>query len=324
MIMLVLGFTTIYILLFTSLFNRLPKHTIEKSVRKSENYDLRIIVIVFNRAKSMLRLLNTINEADYSNDSVKLEVHIDRNYDNQADLKTVEAAKNFVFKHGDYEVIVKNQHIGITGQWLTPWLPDPASKEIAVILEDDMTLSKYFYRYLKLVHLKYDNRTDINGYALQGKSKTHNLTRRGLLEGPRESLVFLYPVLGTWGFSPNNRNWRAFLDWYDNRKNTKSPRKFRIPGNIASRWYKMLYKHGRGETMWEIWHIYFAYKHHEYTLYSNFPGHLGLSANWAEKGLHSKGIGKASNQLLNDWKPEYEDLPDNPPVVDLSAKVVGL
>jgi hypothetical protein len=40
-------------------------------------------------------------------------------------------------------------------------------KEIAVIFEDDVTVSPFFYRYLKVVHAKYDSSPNINSVALQ-------------------------------------------------------------------------------------------------------------------------------------------------------------
>ncbi|WAR09652.1 hypothetical protein MAR_034728 [Mya arenaria] len=67
-------------------------------------YDLRILVIVYNRAQSMLRLLNSINEANFDGDNVKLEVWIERSKAGVVDTLTVKTAEEFVFKHGHYEV----------------------------------------------------------------------------------------------------------------------------------------------------------------------------------------------------------------------------
>ena len=58
--------------------------------------------------------------------------------------------------------------------------------EIAVIFEDDATVSPFFYRYLKVVHAKYD---------LQ-YSPIHN-EGLGPLHAPDDNILFLYPILGT-------------------------------------------------------------------------------------------------------------------------------
>lgn len=287
-----------------------------------KQYDLRIIVVVYNRAKSLLRLLTSLNEAEYDSDSVKLEVWIDRSEDDRIDSSTVETAKSFEFKHGEYSVIPHPHHVGIYGQWLTTWKPKVNSSEIAVILEDDLTVSPYFYKYLKLVHQQYDKNPEVNGYSLQGSSCKHSDKDTSTLEGPKGSPVFLYPVLGTWGFSPNRRNWVKFLDWFAVAYSNHSFQPY-VPGSIVTRWYREFQKLGKTKSMWSIWHIYYAWKNKEFTLYSNFEGHAGLTANWLEPGLHyGKSKNKATNRLLTVWKPEYEHLPEKLVHLDMSGKII--
>ena len=48
-----------------------------------------------------------------------------------------------------------------------------AVKEMVVIFEDDVTVSPFFYRYLKVVHAKYDSSPNINSFDLQC-SAIHN------------------------------------------------------------------------------------------------------------------------------------------------------
>ncbi|XP_053401691.1 uncharacterized protein LOC128557712 [Mercenaria mercenaria] len=284
-------------------------------------YDLRVIVIVYNRAHSLLRLLNSLNDAEYGSDSVKLEVWIDRSDTGIVDIPTLQAAKTFTFKHGEYEVLPHPQHVGIYGQWFTTWRPDVNSSEIAVILEDDLTVSKYFWRYLKLVHQKYDKNPDINGYSLQGYTITFSEKRHHtILTGPKENFVFLFPVVGAWGFSPSTKNWNNFLFWL--KSQDISTYKPYVPDNIATGWYKELSSKGRANTMWEIWHIFYAWKNNEFTLYCNFPGHAGLTTNWREKGLHTVETEGSSNELITEWKKEYENFLDNIPYLDLAGNVI--
>ena len=53
-------------------------------------------------------------------------------------------------------------------------------KEIALILEDDMTVSPHAYRWLKAVHEKYGRRKDFGGVTLYSNSVTAHNTKRGL------------------------------------------------------------------------------------------------------------------------------------------------
>ncbi|WAR09655.1 hypothetical protein MAR_034731, partial [Mya arenaria] len=95
-------------------------------------------------------------------------------------------------------------------KFIATWKPRVNSSEIAVILEDDLTVSPHFYKYLKLVHNKYDNVPEINGFSLQGISIKHAIGYSSqTLEAPESCLVSLYPVLGTWGFSqsPGSSRW---------------------------------------------------------------------------------------------------------------------
>ncbi|WAR15499.1 hypothetical protein MAR_005604 [Mya arenaria] len=285
-------------------------------------YDLRILVIVYNRAQSMLRLLNSINEANFDGDNVKLEVWIDRSKAGVVDTLTVKTAEEFVFKHGHYEVLKHSQHVGIYGQWFATWKARVNSSEIAVILEDDLIVSPHFYKYLKLVHNKYDNVPEINGFSLQGISIKHAIGYSSqTLEAPESCLVYLYPVLGTWGFSPSRDNWIHFLEWFSQVIQNKTFQPY-VPGNVVTAWYKIFQAQGRADGEQSIYHIYHSWKFKEYTLYPNFKGHKGLTTNWLEAGLHYSGnASKPSNELLKEWKSDYEHLPDQPKHLNLKGVV---
>ncbi|XP_053390911.1 uncharacterized protein LOC128553759 [Mercenaria mercenaria] len=287
-------------------------------VNLEKQYDLRVIVIVYDRAHSLLRLLRSLNDAEYFAESIKVEVWIDRSENGIIDEATVKTARDYVFKHGDYDVNLHPYHVGIYGQWFTTWKPNLNSSEIAVILEDDLAVSKYFWKYLKLVHKTYDKHININGYSLQGMTTTFGVEDEHILQGPTSDYVYLFPVVGAWGFSPNKRNWKQFIDWYI-FGDAKSTMPY-IPGHLATVWFKNLKKKGIPHTMWEIWHIYYALQHNEYTLYCNYPNHTGLTTNWREKGLHSAASEGTSNPVLTEWKTEYEILPKTPIYLDVSGR----
>ncbi|WAR27066.1 LOW QUALITY PROTEIN: hypothetical protein MAR_012770 [Mya arenaria] len=189
------------------------------SLSSIAQYDLKILLIVYNRAKSMLRLLNSINEANFDGDNIKLEMWIDRSKTGDVDSLTVETAERFVFKHG------------------------------------------------------YSSQT---------------------LEDPEDCLVFLYPVLGTWGFSPKRDNWIHFLEWFSKVNQDKTFQPY-IPGNVMTEWFKTFQSQGKA-------------------------GHKGLTANWMEAGLHfAKSANKPTNDLLTEWESDYENLPDQPKHLDLKG-----
>lgn len=284
----------------------------------SRDVDLRILVLTYKRAESLSRLLKSLNNAEYDGDNVHLEIWVDVPMNNVVNADVMKVAKTSKFKHGCSFVNVHRGHVGIIGQWIYTWQTRNNTKEIAVIFEDDITVSPYFYRYLKIVHRKYGYLPFVNGFSLQGESIKHN--GKGRLDMPKEHGVFLYPTLGTWGFSPNQKNWVKFVNWFTEIQHDQSVVPL-VPDNIASEWYQTYISTGRAETMWEMWHIYYAWKHWELTLYPNFPENRGLTFNWKAEGLHYKGTaeltaGSDLDGLLLTWDPNFsKQLHDIPVLV---------
>ncbi|CAC5405257.1 unnamed protein product [Mytilus coruscus] len=136
------------------------------------------------------RLLESLNKVDYLDDKVVIEIWIYINKDNEFDEQTYVTAKNLNFDKGHKTINIQKKHAGIYGQWIWTWQPTSDTKEICVFLEDDLSVSSFFYRYLKKVHARYDHRPEFNGFALQAAS----LKRRGgkgLLHASDENVVFL-------------------------------------------------------------------------------------------------------------------------------------
>ena len=45
---------------------------------------------------------------------------------------------------------VQSRHVGIYGQWIDTWRPPLDSNELVLLLEDDITPSRFAYRWLKV------------------------------------------------------------------------------------------------------------------------------------------------------------------------------
>ncbi|XP_071138986.1 uncharacterized protein [Mytilus edulis] len=281
---------------------------------------LRIMVITYNRAESMLRLLKSLNNVDYLDDRVVLEIWVDRSKDGVIDKKTFDTARNFSFEKGFKTVHQQDKHVGIYGQWIDTWQPTADSKEIAVIFEDDITVSPFFYRYLKKVHARYDNRPEVNGYSLQGISIKHG-GAGGNLHAPDNHVVFLYPIVGSWGFSPKKENWIEFQRWFAEARKNTSFQPY-VPGILPTGWYKTFLKQGKTDSMWTMWHIFYAYSKKERTLYPNFPKNAGMTINWKEKGLHFAKTLKNTDPLVMEWDPRLDNLPEEPIHLDANGKIV--
>ena len=66
-----------------------------------------IVVVAFNRARSLARLLASLNNAVYEEDNVPLIISIDKG-DNQDVLKT---AEDFEWKHGQKTVVYQSENL---------------------------------------------------------------------------------------------------------------------------------------------------------------------------------------------------------------------
>ena len=278
----------------------------------------RIIVIAFNRPDSLRRCLNSVRDVDNLGDKMNIEIWIDRSSHETFDNQTVATARNFIkeWKGGQACLHIQEKHVHVRGQWIDTWRPRNNTKEITLILEDDIDVSPHAYRWLKAVHEKYDQRSDVSGYTLQMENVQFKSGERGPMIAPKTETVFMYPVIGTWGYSPHNLRWREFQDWYHEAVQNKSFHPY-VPEIISTTWYKAAEKAGNSHTIWEIWHHYFNHQRHFYCVYSNLRSFTGkedvlLTANRRENGLHysNKVDREVSKMRMSLWQESYIDFPE--------------
>jgi len=306
-----------------------------------EQVDIRILILTHNRHASLQKLLVSVQELEMDGDTAAIEIWIDRNKSNNVSEEVVTLAKKFQTDHdgggGRVHVNVQEKHVGIMGQWLDTWRPRPSSTaprgtspsshdELVLILEDDMTLSPYAYRWLRAAHRFYVNRSDLAGITLQ--SNDFIVAKTGAKwTPPTKSLTFMY-LVSSWGFAPRASVWRQFQDWF---KQYVTDPKFRpyVKGIISTDWYKTFEKQGREHSMWTMWFIYYCHYNKLYTLYSNLNGYTGsrnscLSVNRLEDGLHYLGKGvNNTGLLLRSWKDEYVKFDQAVPLYQFNGKILN-
>ena len=275
--------------------------------------DLRIIVLTFNRSLSLVKCLESINSADYLGANVSVHIWIDKDpINNSIDTMTDKIAKEFRFKYGNAYVHHHINHVGIIGQWLNTWRPYPGSSEQVVFLEDDISVSPYYWKWLRSAHTAYDSRDDISGYGLSHPGISH--AEGDSLIVPANTTIFLYRVICTWGYSPHPGSWYNFQHWYyrTGYLPSFSPT---VPGILPTQWYEGEKRKGREKSLWEMWHIYFTHNSQppqfSVILNSQYEGLLGVNRH--ELGLHDQGRRSEPWEfLLTDWKEKFEDFPEEP------------
>ena len=223
----------------------------------------------------------------YLGDRVDLDIYIDRNKANVLDDHTLNAAMTFKWPHGNFVVHPHPTHVGLYGQWLTTWTPTNATcpEEDAIFIEDDIVVSKVYYQWLKSLQAAYANRTDISGFSLQRQWIFAGKNAMRFISVPEERPAFLYRIHGTWGFSPNRRNWVKFLAWYNQIKNDKFFQPYIPEATVLTGGYKDHQRRGKVENIWEQWLMYYSFINDLYCVYPNYKN-ADLVVNKMLKGLH--------------------------------------
>ena len=221
-------------------------------------------------------------------------------------------------------------HVGIYGQWIDTWCPPPTTDEAALILEEDIIVSPYAWRWLKSVRKAFGQRQDVAGYTLQSEMLLSSVTGKPL-KTVEQHMAFAYRVIGTWGFSPHPRRWAEFRNWFYWIKQTYSNisvngtlLSFRpyVDGIVMTKWYKLFESAGKQDTMWSMWFIYYTDARKLYTIYNNINQSFKRNFNFLAVhnnifgGLHyapqnKNRVGKLltslNAKLLKNWHAKYSN-----------------
>lgn len=290
-----------------------------------DSVDFRIVLMTFNRAKALTKTLDVLNDLELDGDSAALEIWIDRNRENRVDQDTLKAAKAFKWKLGHKRVHVQQRHVGIYGQWIDTWRPTLDSNELVLLLEDDITPSRYAYRWLKATRSQFSSRKDIFGYTLQSEG-INRAAGKGPVFGPTTNPFFLYRLLGSWGFAPKPSVWRQFQDWYHVKRRQHSFKPY-VPDLLMTKWYKKFELKGTQDSMWTMWFIYYTNSQNLYCVYNNLPTQLHrpdvcMAVHRRESGLHFHGQGlNNSHLLLKTWDKKYASLAKNVAKIEFDGKI---
>jgi len=251
--------------------------TIQAYVQHGAAQKMQIHVLGKDRAASLRRLLVSLEETDYAGDAVDVHIHIDHS---SANAESVAVARAFVFSWGNVTCSVSSSARGLRGAWVQAW--DPAVGERAVILEDDIQLSPRWYVWLKEAWQSYGHRPDLAGISLQRQTLVPQTPHRQR-EVVNEHVPFLYALVGSIGFSPHWRHWRAFVTWMASVD--AETVNVQTPGLVTSEWFDRLDR----RQVWTQYFIWYCREHGLYTLYVNLPDRKTLAAHMREKGQHYSG-----------------------------------
>jgi len=253
---------------------------------------LTIKVITFDRPKSLKRLFKSLFKANYHGDRVDLGVYIDYPETFEHEVmknrdEVIQISKSFKWKYGEKEVIVRDKHYGLAGQWLNVWFPT-TSTTACLILEDDNVVSPIFYTWTKnmLERFYFDPKNydpRVYGISMQNQHMiAGNYPNKPASILKPDQLYYRYQQLSTWGpiFFPNH--WSEFLTWQSEKSKNPDFRPL-FSNMITNTWF---IKRGGGTHVWSAWFMRFAAEKGWYTIYTNFPDGAALVVNWRDKGVN--------------------------------------
>lgn len=293
---------------------------------------LRVIVLTMNRASALSRLLRSLRDAEYGTDRIELDIWIDRPEKKGIDDNVRSVADAMKWDHGKKTIHEQPENVGLAHQWIHSWDASVSAglqmdmEEEAVILEDDLQVSKYFWKWLKACHMAYANRPDFNGCTLQRASLCAASNCKNNLKGGNvpDGTNFYYPLVGSWGFSPQKGHWIRFRNWYLDFVHAK--KKPYVSGLTPTVWYKQFEKQGRcpgKKCMWTMYHIKYCSDHrNKYTVYLKAPKGQTLATNFQEPGLHYKGKPKMDAPTLTHWSAEMGKFSMSPIVTGYNGQEI--
>ena len=324
------------------------EHDVKNMVRLKDDYssqyhiyndsvDLRIIVLTFNRAQSLQKTLNSLQDFVTDGHRVSLEIWIDKpKHSPRVDHKTLQVAENFRWTNGKVNVWIHTRHVGLIGQWLYTWRAGLTTggaeqRELALFIEDDIDISKYGYRWLRAVRRKYSSRNDVACYTLQNDNAigSYGRYRRKEIKKPTNSPVFFHRLPGSWAMSPDPGKWRQFQDWFEEKRADSAFHPYVKKAAIQTEWYKTFEKQGRQDSMWTMWYIYYTSERNQICGYANLPAYTkrndtSLASNRREPGLHYNAAMQRRHKalpLLKSWNEDYINFIDNPPIFDFGGEL---
>lgn len=220
-----------------------------------------IVVVAYNRKYALKRLLLSIANATIPQDTT-LIISIDGG-DNEG---VVKFAKDFIWKYGTKKVITHQENVGLRNHVLECGCLVNEYSSI-IVLEDDLTVSPYFYVFSIKALQYYNSNKSVSGISLY--SHQYNVNCKRLFEPIDDGFdVFWLQYASSWGQIWNIEMWNNFYDWY--KKEPQITEQDIIPTYIL-KW---------PDTSWLKYFIKYLVESNTYFVYPR----ISLTTNHSEAG----------------------------------------
>lgn len=243
-----------------------------------------IVVVAFNRPRSLKRLLGSLTKANYPHKDIDLIISIDKGESNQDVLVL---ANEFEWEHGEKKVVYQEHNLGLRKHILKC---GGLSLEYGavIVLEDDLYVSPNFYLFAEQALTFSLKEPGIGGVSLYNHQlNVHTRDNFSALEDGYDNWYFQFA--SSWGQAWTKEQWSGFMEWYDGNPDIDADPQ--VPPYVRS-W---------SPKSWLKYNIAYLVENNLYFLYPK----VSLTTNFSDAGTH---VGKDSTiyQVPLDYGMERE------------------
>ena len=247
-------------------------------------YSIAIVVVAYNRDKSLERLLQSLSCAFIGNET-PLIISVDKSNN----TKVAQVAKSFEWKFGKKEVVCHNENLGLRKHILgCGKLLD--SYDAIIVLEDDLFVSKNFYSYTQQTVERYYSNNRVAGISLYSFGVNYQ-TFYNFIPQPSEFDTYFMQCAQSWGQVWMKNQWKEFEKWYSHHYNDNFDSEV-LPESICS-W---------SSKSWLKYHTRYCIETGKYFVYP----YISLSSNCGETGTHLKFSSPVFQRPLADYKEPHQ------------------
>ncbi len=171
--------------------------------------DIAIVVVAYNRPRSLSRILHSLSAANYPDAEIPLIISIDKG-DN---AEVLELADAYQWEYGEKTVLYQEENLGLRAHVLKCGNLTKQYENI-IMLEDDLYVSPAFFLYSAEALAFTKDMKDIAGISLY--KHMLNVNVREPFEPLQDGYDNWYmQMASSWGQAWSRKQWKGFYDWYE-------------------------------------------------------------------------------------------------------------
>lgn len=250
----------------------------------SNKEKIAIVVIGYNRIVAISRLLECLNKAEYPSNDIPLVISIDAS----GNEELYSYVREYKWLHGEKFVNIQEQRLGLKNH-IFQCASLSSYFRAVVLLEDDLFLSPFFYRYVLQAVDKYENEDRVAEIALY-TNEMNGYTGFPFYPLQNGSDTFLMQDVCTSGECITERMWQGFMEWYSKPENEDISKIDMQPAIKA--WTKAWSKPFNAYVVSQNLHVVYP--------------RAAVSTNFNDVGTHGVSEDDAVTQInLSEHKTEY-------------------